>query len=214
MTTASFLIDFALHIDRHLEAFVAAYGLWVHALLFLIVFAETGLVVTPFLPGDSLLFIVGALAATGHISLAIAVPVLLLAAILGDQCNYSLGRHFGPKVLNGSISRWLDRKAFDRANAFYERHGGITVVLARFMPLVRTFVPFVAGVAGMDRGRFSAFNIAGGVLWVLALCAAGYLFGNLPLVRDHLEIIIWALILVPGAIAVTGAIRSSRSTPG
>ncbi|MGJ7610190.1 MULTISPECIES: DedA family protein [unclassified Variovorax] len=209
MDIISLVIDFGLHIDKHLEAFVAAYGLWVYALVFVIVFAETGLVVTPFLPGDSLLFIVGALCGIGLMSCAIAVPVLLAAAISGDQCNFALGRYFGPKVLRGESSRWFNRKAFDRAHAFYGRHGGVTIVLARFMPFIRTFVPFVAGVAQMSRGRFSAFNVIGGILWVVTLCLAGYFFGNLPVVKDHLEVIIWALILVPGLVAAVGASRSS-----
>lgn len=209
MDIFSLVIDFGLHIDKHLEAFVAAYGLWVYALVFVIVFAETGLVVTPFLPGDSLLFIVGALCGAGLMSYAVAVPVLLAAAIAGDQCNFALGRYFGPKVLRGESSRWFNREAFDRAHAFYERYGGVTIVLARFMPFIRTFVPFVAGVAQMSRSRFSAFNVMGGILWVVALCSAGYFFGNLPVVKDHLEVIIWALILVPGLVAVVGASRSS-----
>ena len=216
MDIISLVIDFGLHIDKHLEAFVVAYGLWVYGLVFVIVFAETGLVVTPFLPGDSLLFIIGALCGVGLMSYVVAVPVLLAAAISGDQCNFALGRHFGPKVLRGKTSRWFNREAFDRAHAFYDRYGGVTIVLARFMPFIRTFVPFVAGVAQMSRGRFSSFNIMGVILWVVALCSAGYFFGNLPVVKDHLEVIIWALILVPGLVAVVGASRSSapRKEPG
>jgi membrane-associated protein len=216
MDIISLVIDFGLHIDKHLEAFVVAYGLWVYGLVFVIVFAETGLVVTPFLPGDSLLFIIGALCGVGLMSYVVAVPVLLAAAISGDQCNFALGRHFGPKVLRGKTSRWFNREAFDRAHAFYDRYGGVTIVLARFMSFIRTFVPFVAGVAQMSRGRFSSFNIMGAILWVVALCSAGYFFGNLPVVKDHLEVIIWALILVPGLVAVVGASRSSapRKEPG
>ncbi|WP_295545994.1 DedA family protein [uncultured Pseudacidovorax sp.] len=212
MDFAAFLIDFILHVDKHLEAFVAAYGTWVYALLFIIVFVETGVVVMPFLPGDSLLFIVGALCGAGLMNMGIAVPVLLAAAILGDQCNFAIGRHVGPRVFQWENSRLFNRKAFDQAHAFYERYGGITIVLARFMPFIRTFAPFVAGVAAMSRGKFTAFNIGGAVLWVVGICTAGYFFGNLPLVRQHLDKIIWALILVPGLIAIFGAWRGSRAS--
>lgn len=211
MEFISFLVDFVLHVDKHLEAFVIAYGPWVYGLLFLIVFVETGVVVMPFLPGDSLLFIVGALCGAGLMSFGIAVPVLLAAAILGDQCNFSIGRFFGPKVFQWESSRLFNRKAFDQAHAFYERFGGITIVLARFMPFIRTFAPFVAGVAQMNRGRFSLYNIGGALLWVLGICAAGYFFGNLPLVRQNLEKIIWALIFIPGLIAIYGAWRGRRA---
>ena len=168
------LVDFILHVDQHLAAFVAEYGPWVYALLFLIVFVETGVVVMPFLPGDSLLFVVGALAGAGHISLPLACAVLLAAAILGDQTNYSIGRYFGPKVFHWEKSRWFNRDAFDKAHAFYERYGGITIVLARFMPFIRTFVPFVAGVAEMSRAKFTAYNVLGALIWVLGLATAGY----------------------------------------
>ncbi|WP_088956282.1 DedA family protein [Variovorax sp. HW608] len=211
MEIISFLVDFILHIDKHLEAFVAAYGVWVYGLLFLIVFVETGLVVMPFLPGDSLLFIVGALSGAGLMNVGLAVPILLAAAVLGDQCNYSIGRYFGPKVFQWESSRFFNRKAFDQAHAFYERYGAITIVLARFMPFIRTFAPFVAGVAEMTRGRFTLFNVVGGLIWVLGITTAGYFFGNLPLVREHLEKIIWGLILIPGLIAIFGAWRGSRS---
>ena len=208
MEFISFLVDFILHIDKHLEAFVATYGAWVYALLFLIVFVETGLVVMPFLPGDSLLFIVGALSGAGLMSFGVAVPILLVAAILGDQCNYSIGRYFGPKVFQWESSRFFNRKAFDQAHAFYERYGAITIVLARFMPFIRTFAPFVAGVAEMTRGKFTLYNVFGALLWVLGISTAGYFFGNLPLVREHLEKIIWGLILIPGLIAIFGAWRA------
>lgn len=212
MEYAAFLIDFILHVDRHLEAFVQAYGAWVYALLFLIVFVETGLVVMPFLPGDSLLFIVGALAGAGMLDFSLACGLLIVAAILGDQCNYQIGRTFGPKVFQWESSRWFNRQAFDQAHAFYERYGGITIVLARFMPFIRTFAPFVAGVAAMGRGKFTAYNVGGALLWVLGIATAGYFFGNLPWVRQHLDKIIWALILVPGLIAIFGAWRAGKST--
>ena len=205
------LIDFILHVDAHLEAFVQAYGAWVYALLFLIIFVETGVVVMPFLPGDSLLFVVGALCGAGFMSLPLAMVLLVLAAILGDQLNYSIGRYFGPKVFQWEDSRFFNRKAFDRAHNFYERYGGITIILARFMPFVRTFVPFVAGVAEMTRSTFTFYNVIGALIWVVGLTGAGYLFGNLPWVQTHLSKIIWAMILVPGLIAMFGAWRASRA---
>ncbi|MGF6525847.1 DedA family protein [Variovorax sp. PvP013] len=211
MEIVHFLIDFILHIDKHLEAFVVAYGPWVYALLFVIVFVETGVVVMPFLPGDSLLFIVGALCGVGLMSFPIACVVLIAAAILGDQCNFTIGRHLGPKVFQWEDSRFFNKKAFNQAHAFYERYGGITIILARFMPFIRTFAPFVAGVAAMDRGKFTLFNVAGALLWVLGIGTAGYFFGNLPFVRQHLEKIIWGLILVPGLIAIVGAWRAGRA---
>ena len=210
MDIIPFLIDFILHVDKHLQSFVASYGAWVYALLFLIVFVETGLVVMPFLPGDSLLFIVGALAGAGLISLPLAMGLLVLAAILGDQLNYSIGRYFGPKVFQWEDSRFFNRRAFEQAHAFYERYGGITIMLARFMPFIRTFAPFVAGVAAMSRPKFTAYNVGGGLLWVCGLTLAGYLFGNLPWVQANLSKIIWALILVPGLIALFGAWRAGR----
>ena len=205
------LLDFILHVDRYLEAFVGQHGAWVYALLFLIVFVETGLVVMPFLPGDSLLFIVGALCGADLMSLPLAMGLLLIAAVAGDQTNYTIGRYFGPKVFRWENSRFFNRAAFDQAHAFYEKYGGITIVLARFMPFIRTFVPFVAGVAEMTRSKFTAYNVAGGAIWVVGLTLAGYLFGNLPFVQTHLSKIIWALIIVPGLIAVLGAWRARRS---
>lgn len=204
-------VDFILHVDRYLGAFVAQYGAWVYALLFLIVFVETGVVVMPFLPGDSLLFVVGALAGAHLLSYPLACAVLLTAAIAGDQANYTIGHHLGPKVFGWEQSRWFNRRAFDKAHAFYERHGGITVVLARFMPFVRTFVPFVAGVAAMTRSRFTLFNVIGALIWVLGIVSAGYWFGNRPWVQANLSKIIWALILVPGLIALYGGWRAGRS---
>lgn len=211
MDIVHFLLDFILHIDKHLEAFVVAYGPWVYALLFAIVFVETGVVVMPFLPGDSLLFIVGALCGIGLMSFPIACAVLIAAAILGDQCNYSIGRYLGPKVFQWEDSRFFNKKAFNQAHAFYERYGGVTIILARFMPFIRTFAPFVAGVAEMNRAKFTMFNVVGALIWVLGIGTAGYFFGNLPLVREHLEKIIWGLILVPGLIAIFGAWRAGRA---
>ena len=208
MDFALFLVDFVLHVDKHLAAFVAAYGPWVYGLLFLIVFVETGVVVMPFLPGDSLLFVVGALCGAGLMSLPVAAPLLLAAAILGDQCNYLVGRRVGPRVWGWEHSRWFNRRAFEQAHAFYERWGAITIVLARFMPFIRTFAPFVAGVAEMNRRRFTVYNVVGALIWVLGLTAAGYLFGNLPFVQQNLSKIIWALIIVPGLIVLYGAWRA------
>ena len=205
------LLDFILHVDRYLEAFVGQHGAWVYALLFLIIFVETGLVIMPFLPGDSLLFIVGALCGADLLNLPLTMALLLVAAIAGDQTNYSIGRYFGPKVFKWENSRFFNRQAFLQANAFYEKHGGITIILARFMPFIRTFVPFVAGVAEMTRHKFTMFNVVGGVIWVVGLTLAGYLFGNLPFVQTHLSKIIWALIFVPGLIAVIGAWRARKA---
>ena len=202
------LIDFILNIDVHLATFVEAYGGWVYGLLFLIIFVETGLVVMPFLPGDSLLFVVGAMAARGSLDLYVVMGLLLAAAIAGDQLNYTIGRHIGPKVFQWEKSRWFNRNAFDKAHTFYERFGGITIVLARFMPFARTFAPFVAGVAYMDRRVFTLFNVLGAVLWVVGVTLAGYWFGDLPWVKANLEFIIWGLILIPGLIAIAGALKA------
>jgi membrane-associated protein len=204
------LIDFILHVDVHLREFVAQYGVAVYALLFLIVFVETGLVIMPFLPGDSLLFIVGALCGADLMSLPLAMVVLIVAAIAGDQVNYTLGHYFGPKVFQWEDSRFFNKSAFEKAHAFYEKYGGITIILARFMPFIRTFVPFVAGVAAMTRSKFTSFNVVGGLIWVVSLTLAGYFFGNLPFVQTHLSKIIWALILVPGLITLVGAWRAHR----
>ena len=211
MEWVTFLIDFILHVDRYLEAFTRDHGTWVYALLFAIVFVETGVVVMPFLPGDSLLFIVGTLCGAALLSLPLAMALLLVAAILGDQCNYAIGRWVGPRVFAWPDSRLFNRAAFNQAQLFYERYGGITIVIARFMPFVRTFAPFVAGVAEMNRTRFSAYNVAGGLLWVVGLTGAGYLFGNLAWVQQNLSKIIWALIIVPGLLAMLGAWRARRS---
>ena len=211
MEFIAFLIDFILHVDKHLEVFVQNYGVWVYALLFLIIFVETGVVVMPFLPGDSLLFVVGALAGVGLLSLPLVMGLLVVAAILGDQCNYSIGRYFGPKVFQWEQSKFFNKRAFNQAHEFYERYGGITIILARFMPFIRTFAPFVAGVAEMNRGKFSLYNVVGALIWVVGLCSAGYFFGNLPWAKENLSTIIWAMILIPGLVVVYGAWKASRS---
>jgi membrane-associated protein len=212
MELITFLIDFILHVDKHLEVFVRDYGLWVYALLFLIVFVETGLVVMPFLPGDSLLFVVGALCGAGLMSFPMACAVLVVAAILGDQCNYTIGRYLGPKVFKWENSRFFNKAAFDRTHHFYERYGGITIIVARFMPFLRTFAPFVAGVGEMGRVKFTLYNVAGALIWVLGICTAGYFLGSVPWVKANLDKIIWAMIFVPGALVMFGAWKARRQT--
>ena len=211
MELISTLIDFILHVDKHLEVFVTSYGLWVYALLFLVIFVETGVVVMPFLPGDSLLFVVGAMCGVGLMSYPLSVGLLFAAAVLGNQSNYALGRHFGPRVFQWEDSRWFNRKAFDSAHNFYEKYGGITIIAARFMPFLRTFAPFVAGVAQMSRARFTFYDVTGGVLWVGGIITVGYFFGNIPWVKLHLDKIIWAMILIPGLVVMWGAWRSRRN---
>jgi membrane-associated protein len=206
----AFLVDFILNVDVHLRAFVEAYGMWVYALLFLIIFTETGVVVFPFLPGHSVLFIVGTLCGAGLMNLPLSMALLLAAAVLGNQTNYAIGRRIGARVFQWEDSRLFNKRAFEQAHAFYEKYGGITIVLARFMPFVRTFAPFVAGVARMTHSKFSFYDVTGGALWVCGLTLAGYLFGNLPWVQLHLDKIIWALILVPGLIAIFGAWKARR----
>ena len=198
------LVDLAVHLDRHLESFVAQYGAWVYALLFVIVFCETGLVVTPFLPGDSLLFVAGAVAAAGRMDVATVMATLIGAALCGDNLNYWLGRLLGPRVFHYRSSRWLNPGHLRRAHDFYERHGGKTIILARFVPIVRTYAPFVAGVGAMPYLRYLAFCVAGALLWVVSLCLAGYWFGNIEIVRKNLTVAILAIVLLsisPGLVA-------------
>jgi membrane-associated protein len=211
MELMAFLVDFILHVDKHLHSFVQSYGMWVYALLFAIIFVETGLVVMPFLPGDSLLFVVGTLCGAGLMSLPLAMGLLVVAAVLGDQVNYSIGRAVGPRVWQWEQSRFFNRAAFMQAHNFYERHGGITIIVARFMPFIRTFAPFVAGVAEMTRRTFTVYNVVGALIWVVGLTLLGYLFGNLPWVKDNLSKIIWALIIIPGLLAIYGGWKSRRA---
>jgi membrane-associated protein len=208
MDLLHFLLDFILHVDAHLREFVQAYGAWVYALLFLIIFVETGVVVMPFLPGDSLLFVVGTLCGAGLMSLPLVLVLLIAAAILGNQSNYAIGRHFGPRVFQWESSRFFNKKAFDQAHAFYEKYGGATIVVARFMPFLRTFAPFVAGVAQMTRRKFTMFDVMGGTLWVGGVTTAGYLFGEIPWVKNNLDKIIWGAILLPGLLVLWGAWRA------
>ena len=211
MELINFFIDFILHIDRYLESFVQANGVWVYVLLFAIIFVETGLVVMPFLPGDSLLFVVGAMCGVGLMDYGLSVALLVTAAIAGNQTNYTIGHYFGPKVFAWENSRFFNRQAFDQAHAFYERYGGITIVAARFMPFLRTFAPFVAGVAQMTRRKFTFFDVTGGLLWVGGIVSAGYFFGNIEWVKLNLQKIIWAMILIPGALAMYGAWKGYRA---
>jgi membrane-associated protein len=211
MELINLFIDFILHIDRYLESFVQANGVWVYVLLFAIIFVETGLVVMPFLPGDSLLFVVGAMCGVGLMDYGLSVALLVTAAIAGNQTNYTIGHYFGPKVFAWENSRFFNRQAFDQAHAFYERYGGITIVVARFMPFLRTFAPFVAGVAQMTRRKFTFFDVTGGLLWVGGIVSAGYFFGNIEWVKLNLQKIIWAMILIPGALALYGAWKGSRA---
>lgn len=192
---ASFF-DVLVHLDQHLTALVARYGVWVYAILFLIIFCETGLVVTPFLPGDSLLFVAGAVAAAGGMDVHLLAALLIVAAILGDTVNYAFGHYIGPRVFHFDDSVWLNRRHLERAHAFYERHGGMTIVIARFIPIIRTYAPFVAGIGAMTYRRFLAYNVAGAVLWVVLLLYAGYFFGNIPIIKQNLTLVIIGIIIL------------------
>jgi membrane-associated protein len=210
MELLAFFVDLILNVDQHLQSLVLNYGGWVYALLFLIIFVETGVVVMPFLPGDSLLFVVGAMCGVGLMSYPMSVAILLAAAVLGNQSNYAIGRHFGPKVFQWEQSRYFNKKAFDQAHAFYEKYGGVTIVAARFMPFLRTFAPFVAGVAQMTRRKFTFYDVTGGALWVGSIITAGYFFGSVPWVKLNLDKIIWAMILIPGVVILFGAWKARR----
>lgn len=195
-------IDLVVHLDQHLIWLLENHGEWFYLVLFAIIFCETGLVVTPFLPGDSLLFVAGTLAAANGIDVATLCGVLMAAAFLGDNTNYWIGRFLGPRVFRGE-ARWLNRSHLEKTEAFYQRHGGKTVLLARFFPIVRTFAPFVAGIGHMPYGRFVAFSAAGAALWINSLVLAGYFFGNIPFIKDHLTLVIFGIIavsLAPGAL--------------
>lgn len=197
------LIDFILHVDRHLTEFVAANGPWIYALLFLIIFVETGFVVMPLLPGDSLLFAAGAIAATGSMDPALLCLLLFVAAVLGDTVNYHIGHYIGPKVFERE-NRFIKRQYLLQTRDFFERHGGKTIIIARFMPIIRTFAPFVAGVGAMHYRRFLAFNVIGAGVWVVSFVMLGYYFGNLPVVKENFTLVIFAIIIIsvmPGVIA-------------
>lgn len=214
MEYITFLIDFILHIDVHLAQIFADYGIWVYAILFLILFCETGLVVTPFLPGDSLLFVAGALSAlpTNDINVHLMIVLMLIAAILGDAVNYTIGRVFGESLFKNPDSKIFRKSYLDKTHQFYEKHGGKTIILARFVPIVRTFAPFVAGMGHMSYRRFAAYNVIGAFLWVLLFTYAGYIFGDLKIVQDNLKLLIVAIIIIsilPGVIEV---LRHRRAT--
>jgi len=196
------LIDLILHLDKHLSYVIQTYGTWTYFLLFLIIFLETGLVITPFLPGDSLIFAAGAFAGLGSLNVYYLIILLCLAAIIGDTVNYWIGHYVGPKAFSGNI-RFLKKEYLERTHGFYERHGGKTIILARFIPIIRTFAPFVAGIGAMSYVQFLAFNVVGGIVWVTIFCIGGYFFGNLSFVQDNFTFVIMAIILIsvmPGVI--------------
>lgn len=214
MEFVNWFLDLLLHLDDHLLELTQQYGTWVYGILFLIVFCETGLVVTPFLPGDSLLFAVGSLVAIGALDLTLVLTLLLAAAVLGDSANYWIGSLVGPKVFTRKHSRFLKKEHLDRTHAFYEKYGGKTIVIARFVPIIRTFAPFVAGIGAMTYSKFFAYNVLGGLVWVVGLVMAGYYFGNLPFVRDHFSIVIFAIIgisLLPALIEIVRHRLQTRS---
>jgi membrane-associated protein len=199
------LLDIALHLDQHLQALVSEHGAWIYLILFLIVFCETGLVVTPFLPGDSLLFVAGTVAAAGGMDIHLLVVLLIIAAILGDAVNYAVGHYIGPRMFSHNESRWLNPKHLKRAHDFYEKYGGKTIIIARFVPIVRTYAPFVAGAASMTYSKFALYNVTGAVLWVTSLGYAGYFFGNLPFIKNNLTLVIIGIIvlsILPGIIEI------------
>ncbi len=206
------IIDFILHVDVYLAELVANYGTWVYAILFLIIFCETGLVVTPFLPGDSLLFVAGTLAALGdnHINVHLMVLLLTIAAILGDASNYLIGKFFGEKLFSKPDSKIFKQSYLKKTHDFYEKHGGKTIILARFVPIVRTFAPFIAGMGRMNYGRFFSYNVVGGIVWVALFMYAGYFFGSAPFVQENLSLLIFLIIFVSIIPAVVGVIRQKR----
>lgn len=206
------IIDLFLHLDTHLGQLISQYGTWTHLILFLIVFCETGLVVTPFLPGDSLLFAAGTFAALGALDLWLVVLLLIIAAIAGDTVNYWIGAYIGPRAFRGDI-RFLRKEYLDRTHAFYEKHGGKTIILARFVPIIRTFAPFVAGVGAMSYPKFIFYNVAGAVLWVGLFVLGGYFFGNIPVVRENFTLVILAIIAISVLPVAVEALRARRSRP-
>lgn len=205
MELLTLFVDIVLNLDDHLQALVAAHGAWIYLILFLIVFCETGLVVTPFLPGDSLLFVAGTVAAAGGMDIHLLVVLLIIAAVLGDAVNYSVGHYFGPRIFSHGESRWLNPRHLQRAHDFYEKYGGKTIIIARFVPIIRTYAPFVAGAASMTYPKFAFYNVAGAALWVVSLGYAGYFFGNIPLIKDNLTMVIIGIIILsilPGVIEI------------
>ncbi len=211
MEIVQLAIDFILHIDQHLIDITAAYGMWTYAVLAVIVFAETGLVVTPFLPGDSLLFAAGAICALGTMNVWVMIALLIVAAILGDAVNYTIGNRLGPKIFSSTTSKLLNREHLNRTHAFYERHGGKTIILARFMPIIRTFAPFVAGIGAMRYRQFAVYNVVGAVVWVASFSLLGYYFGNLDLVRKNFTLVIGVIIVLSVLPAVWEFLRARKS---
>ena len=207
------MFDFILHIDKHLALMTIEYGLWIYAILFLIVFAETGLVIAPLLPGDSLLFAAGTLCALGNLNVVVLIGLLFIAAVLGDSLNYAIGKRVGEKLFTSSTSRFLNRKHLERAHAFYEKYGGKTIIFARFMPIVRTFAPFVAGIGSMTYGKFILYNVVGAALWVGSFTMLGYMFSQQPIVKNNFALVVLAIIVVsiiPAVIEIVRA-RSRRN---
>ncbi len=204
-------IDLILHLDQHLLELARTYGVWIYAILFLIVFLETGVVVTPFLPGDSLLFVAGTIAAAGEMNVHGLVLLLIAAAIGGDSLNYAIGRYLGPRVFRFEDTRFFKRAYIDRTHAFFERHGGKTIIIARFIPIIRTYAPFVAGIGAMAYSRFLIFNVTGAVLWVLLLTYAGYFFGNLTVVKNNLTLVILGIIVLSILPGIVEFVRARRA---
>lgn len=204
------LLDFILDIDVHLAALTAQYGMWTYAILFLIVFAETGLVVTPFLPGDSMLFAAGAICSLGSMDVTVLMGLLMIAAVLGDGVNYAIGKKVGPRLFTSSTSKFLNKQHLDRTHAFYEKHGGKTIILARFMPIIRTFAPFVAGVGSMRYRTFFIYNVVGAIVWVASFTMLGFFFGNQPLVKKNFTLVIGAIIVISVLPAIWEIIRSKK----
>lgn len=211
MELIKYLIDFILHLDKHLVELVQQYGAWTYAILFLIIFCETGLVVTPFLPGDSLLFAIGALAAKDALNVFWVSVLLSIAAILGDTVNYWVGYKLGPRVFSSQNSRWLNREHLQRTHEFYEKYGGKTIIIARFMPIIRTFAPFVAGIGQMTYAKFLVYNVVGGIIWIVLFVAAGYWFGNIPVVKRNFTLVIFVIIILSVLPAVFEYWRARRS---
>ena len=204
------LLDIVLHLDAHLLALVQEYGVWVYAILFFIIFAETGLVIAPFLPGDSLLFVIGALCGMGSLDLEVALPLLILAAFMGDNTNYWIGRLLGLRLLEHASPRFIKHEHLEKTHAFYAKHGGKTVIFARFLPIIRTFAPFVAGIGTMNYRHYVMFSIIGGVSWIGSLILAGYFFGNIPVIKDNLTLMILVIVVVSFVPAMIEFLRHRR----
>ena len=204
-------LDIVLHLDAHLLALVQEYGLWIYAILFAIIFAETGLVVAPFLPGDSLLFVIGALCGMGSLELQVAMPLLILAAFMGDNTNYWIGRLLGLRLLNRASPRFIKHEHLEKTHAFYEKHGGKTIIFARFLPIIRTFAPFVAGIGTMNYRLYVMFSILGGVSWIGSLVLAGFFFGNIPVIKNNLTLMIIVIIFISFIPAIREYIRHRRA---